>query len=104
LLNSQRNPTELLMDQNMLEDVNNDDSEYVVNINKNINLIDSNRNMMNKSTLNINYATNNHNNNHNNNNTNHNNNHNSNTNNPNITNHQNPKLRKSKFDIYLPNI
>jgi len=94
-LNSQRNPTELMVEQNLLEDVNNDDSDYVVNINNNqnlpnnINLIDSNRNLMNNSTLNMNYATNNNINN------------NSNTNN---TNHQNPKLRKSKFDIYLPNI
>ncbi len=83
-----RNPTADL-EQNLLEDVNNDGSDYVnVNANHN-NSLDSNRNL-NNSTLNVNYNNNNNNNNNNINN--------------NVTNHQNPKLRKSKFDIYLPNI
>jgi len=80
LLNVARNPT-ADHEQNLLEDVNNDGSDYVnlanTNMPNNIGLLDSNRNL-NNSTLNINYSNN--------------------------ANHQNPKLRKSKFDIYLPNI
>ena len=80
MLNVARNPT-ADHEQNLLEDVNNDGSDYVnlanTNMPNNIGLLDSNRNL-NNSTLNINYSNN--------------------------ANHQNPKLRKSKFDIYLPNI
>lgn len=95
MLNIQaRNPTADL-DQTLLEDVNNDGSDYVSmvhNPNHNSNILDSNRNL-NNSNMNINFS----------------NNANSNGNNVgnngnNNTNHQNPKLRKSKFDIYLPNI
>ncbi len=83
-----RNPTADL-DQTLLEDVNNDDSDYVsmVNPNHTINILDSNRNL-NNSNMNINFSNAN----------------NSNVNNGNSNGHQNPKLRKSKFDIYLPNI